>query len=719
MSINKNNKRAIHEEEDDEEELFQPIIPDSLKSRFAPAIMAKLVSRQKERAPGPNEFQVLGIFDHYEVSREVDGKKTNVEMSVVPKRSMQERIFMKDGKEEKKKLPERLVMRVRYISGTEVDEKVVNMEDGNTRVFAAVGFQPDAAKWFEDLHNKKVTYSGKFPIAEIMNDEGHLIQARWVTLNKHQMYKMKVGDTGPMIENDKGELPNVFRRKTEEGIPLISSHVPVKFNKCEVSQFICTRKADDGHIEPVVYTTFACKGGATLSREHDPRKPLSERYHDQEDKDQHNMIPIADYKKGHPKSYNGYFYMKAPAYQSPVPSKRGVTVQVAQVDDLNDFIYVTKDGESFPRVTMRGAVVQWEGDPDDPKRETYSVNLSSRGDQWRALGITDPEHFARIMLANPVWVHCETSLYERKTLNAEANQPLIKGPTAEELAKDETLAWMSGYYTWGIEKAVFDMMRYLPVMGLKVSREWVDKEFSRYIGTQGVGEDKRPALHMTPPDPTKQNPLHEGSYSVISLGNGKQQNPNDKKSPPRCHGYAGDVYEMLEGRDFYVIVSHTITDDERKQYCGRRKNPANVEEWIETLKTTGDGIFYWIYALDPKASAYVPTKRKKVVPEPVPVEEEEDQGEVEPMDELPDEELAHVEPEPEPESEPEEEEEVVEEEEEEEEEVVVQEEEEEVEEEEEEEMEIEEESEPTPPPSPPKKKKAAPKKVAKSVRKKK
>lgn len=744
MSNNKNNnKRKIESSHpegagaDDEEQ--QIIMPASYKNRFAVKNMNTVVAHQKERAAGAGEFVISGTFDHYEVQREVDGKKTNVHMDVCPKRVSNDVTVKKDGKEETKKIPERLVMRIRLNGGTGDDDKSVVLPDGNIKVFAAVAFQEKADEWFTDLHNGKVQYTGKFPISEVMNDEGHKIQARWVQLNKGQIYKIKCGDSGPLKATEQ-EQPNVFRRTTEDGMPLVSKHVNLKFAKCEVSQYICIRKMDDGRTEPTVYTTLSCKGGVRLAHDHDPYKPLSERYHDQEDKDAHNMIPVKALANGTHISNNAYFYMKHPVYQTPSPSGKGVTIQMAPVDDLKDFYYVTKDGEGIPKVTMRAMVVQWKGSPNDPTDETYSINLLSRGDQWRYSGITDGEYFAHIEKANPIWAHCECKLWYSSVIKADANQPIIRGPTDKELRDDETLSYMQtgGYYTWEIENIVFDMGRYLPVMGLPVSRKWVEKEFSRYIGKMGEGEDERRTLFMTPPDPTKLNPLHQGSHYVISMGNGAQQNPKDKKSPPRCHGFSGDVFEAIDGAfTFYVLTSHTYTDEERRQYCGRRKDPKVVEKWIDELKATDDGIFYWIYAYNEKANEYLPVKKakKEVVSLSPPQGEEEEEDGPQPMDELPEGEIKHEEPEPEPASL--EEEEIEEEEEipasggeEEPEEMEIEEEEEEEVpasdggEEEPEAMEIEEEEEekePTPPPSPPKKKKTPvkTKKVVKTVTKKK
>lgn len=182
------------------------------------------------------------------------------------------------------------------------------------------------------------------------------------------------------------------------------------------------------------------------------------------------------------------------------------------------------------------------------------------------------------------------------------------------------------YYEFIVQQVTPDYLRYFRTSGLRVSRDFVEHEFSDYISENK--KTKATTLVLKQWKEEKRNPLHalHGLRSaVLSLGNGQPAPIIDGVQPKLAstegyyHGCSGDVTHILspDGRyQFYVLCSRMPeTDAELTQLhnvegCG--------DDWmmeqIQRAAETKTPFFYWIFAVDTQARSSQPTSVPNVKP---------------------------------------------------------------------------------------------------------
>lgn len=355
-----------------------------------------------------------------------------------------------------------------------------------------------------------------------------------------------------------------------------------------------------------VYPDFNCKGGVWISEDYDPNMARSERLHDMEDKDAHQMVPIREWreKKQLPPT-SAYFYVKNRSTFVPAgtinPEAKGVTI-VRRVDQESKLVneksfYYEKQGEKVPIFNMGFDLWQWRHGDADRKRHRYVVNVRTDGDiQWRQFGIPDQEAYGMIMSANPqIPIHVYAKLWEESTLKHPANDPReLENPNPKKGTEN-----IVGYYNYGNATLTPDFLRYFKASGMRVSQDFVLQEFDNWATITKAG---RKELKLTPIEPEKRNPLNsQGIHSaVIALGNGKLLNPDAKtdeeREKGRYHAFWGNAISLFEGNhDFYVLISRLLSDQEKANLTGPRAQYA--DDFLRAFKSPPINGYYWIYAV--------------------------------------------------------------------------------------------------------------------------
>lgn len=563
--------------------------------------------RQDTRVEKEGEVQLDGVFKSYAVYDTGLGK--NVEQDTPPDKKFNK---TKDGN---KQYRAQLTTEAQVLSLTVVQgqcERLPNGEDG-WRILSKVTYNEkdgeNVKQWLLDHHDSfyNGSYTGDFPVGEYIDTEGVFVEYKWVKVYPKSISKVKVNDSDEVI----------FRKRVngkDSGPYVVSPFTPLRFYKCSASHFVTLRKDEDGTFTPRGYTSFSAKG-VELSETHDPSLPVSERLHRMENKDVHNMIPVVELKKGSAISHTVYFY--AGRYKSPNGTPTGVHIFKLPVNRLEDFAATFKD-ETKAIHTIRLSVFQWKGDPGT-HREMYSVKIISReGELWKNYGITDPNHYYRILCAtHTIPVHVTADLWKNNVVDSEANNP-------ETLNNREDLKEMCGVYTYGCKSLTVDYINFYKTgQAHRISPARVEREFNRFSSTNNTTGE--PEITLKPTLENKQNPLNgenPTTVAVFALGNGQVDDPQSKRAKPLYHAYDGDLYEVFEDSVFFVLTSHIMSKEELMLVQQESKGDALLNEWIEKEK-----VFYWIFGIRKKHLISIPQSSKKIEPQKKRPTQEEEEGE--------------------------------------------------------------------------------------------
>lgn len=594
---------------------------------------SKVKNRQDQKAPSDGEIHVSGIFIGFPVLRDVDNRKTTVEMTEPPERQWGKKIA--DGTP----FPKPLKVHLNLNHLTPVPGFVEELEDGQGwRVMVECGFDKDAKAFL--LANYQAYYKGvdesfhkmKVPMSEFIDEKGVLCTHRWVTLRHKNTYKAEVSDS----ENC------VFRARVngeKTGPLLITPRTELTLTKCKFTQWIrltTSEKDDEAEIDLQGWTTISCRGTVRISERHDPNMPMSERVRRQEHPDVHSMIPVVDLAKGVSPPRWKSFMMFQSEYESPHGSPEGITFMSLDPKSLGDFIS-TYNNETQVKTIYRGLMFQWKHSPDTSNVQVYSVKASNYRDGWRSFGITDPDHYAHIMLANPIWSFAEVTLWRGDTLKQEENQIMIHPEQKQQHQEDDDeMSQLKGYYTWSIDSLTANYLGMLPRLGLAVSSAWVKEKFADFIGTKGKGDKTRTTMEFKPLDTKTPNPLHEKDLDspVISLGNPKVDNPDADTPKPLYHAFNGDFWPRIDKVDFYVLTSHKLKDGEEEFYGQRANGDFSASEKFLNHIIEDEQVYWWLFAVNRDALKYVqqaaePVAKKAVTSDTAVVQDAEpmDDGE--------------------------------------------------------------------------------------------
>lgn len=550
--------------------------------------------RQNMRAAEEGEVVMKGVFKAY---LNFDGKK-NVEQDVPPPK------LMKKTRDEKKTYPAKLSHKTQVLHLTPVEGQCEPLPGGEKgwRIRAKLSYNEketeNAKQWLLDHYASFYDgkYQGSFPVGEYVNEEGELAEYKWIKVHERSIVTMKTADA----------QETVFRRHVDgkESNPyVVGPLTAMTYYKVTAEQFVTLRKESDesdAALVPVGYNSFVCKG-VQLSEDHDALLPTTERLHQLENKDVHNMIPMDRLRAGDPLPDTAYFWV-CHKYQSPQPCPTGISVFKLKADDLSEFIG-TYSEKTVVRHPMRFTLFQWKGDPGT-QREMYSVKttIPRESELWKQYGITDPQHYANILLANyTLPCHVYADLWKKQVLEAETNAP-------DMLNNKPELVQMRGFYTYGIKSLFVDYIEYWKRgMAHRISKDRVEREFKRFTTVNQDTEEKE--IHLKPVAEAKSNPLNgerPANAPVFALGNGQVEDPQARKAKPLYHAYDEDLCPRLEDSEFFVLTSYALNHDEVQLVQDPKRGDEMLDKLIEEHK-----VFYWMFGirkkyLSPKVAAPVP-----------------------------------------------------------------------------------------------------------------
>lgn len=626
------------------------ISPEMMQDVAASAYLIK--KRQDTRASKDGQFTVSGVFKAYKCqTRDSANKITSTFYGDTPPK----RHFIPSKTTPGQSFPAPLCMQIQVTNISPIPGVVELLEDGSGfRMLHELSYQSNEPKaWFEahfwEYYDQK--FKTRIPMETYIDPEGNILETKWVNIHFGSIVTMEVPDP---------DDNTIFRKKTPQGLLEVGPLSKLTFTGCIAKQNITMRDERDGENQqedqpqeeqavpaaedaataptpaapaatvskvrtrvPIGYNSINCKGQASLSDDHDPNMPVTERMHRNVPKDVHHMIPIEKLRTGAPCSYNFQIY-STKKYQSAIRGPnavkedgQGISLFKLPVDDIKDFyrVYDSKETVSY---ASRLNVFQWIGQPNT--NEKYSAKMVCKKDNeaWRAFGITDPVSYGYIAHANPdipSWT--DVALWKGPTLKMESNKP--------ETIHDNPALWnIAGHYTYGIEKMWIDFIRYYPQRALQVSKDWATNEFGMWMATNNM--TGKTVLTLEKRDPTKLNPLHSAGLAspVIALGN-KLVDPNDIEQKPLNHAVTGDIWPIMDKCEFFVLTSHRITAgevvdnvptvNEFGPYCGDTATASQEErDAFVTKLIEKDKVLYWVYAIKKDIlEKYVPG-RKGTIP---------------------------------------------------------------------------------------------------------
>lgn len=546
--------------------------------------------------------------------------------------------------------------------GPEIPGLCEALTDGKPgwRVMAKVKYFKQGEDYLRECKEKAWRVAGErgeYPpelqaVRDFITADGTLINQKWLRDAPGDQIKMKLRDG----------KDNIFRQENPDqpGMLLVQPSTPLILPNVQAVVWVDCKEDEETLPLPegapkdakpekrkvkrlIAYNTYECKGKASVAPDYDKNMCLSERKHANNDASKHQMVPIEEFaSRTRIPPASAYFYV-APWYVTPWipsgnPNAQGISMHRDHCME-GDFSY-TFGEETTHNLVIRLNVFQWHGRPSISTDERYVVKLvCTARDKDRicgSYGITDLEAYEAIQAANlALPVHIEAKLWEGPTLGHPSNAPDV-------IRASDAVATVRGYYVYGIGEAVPDFLRYFRgPRSLKVSRDWVLKEFANWHTKNVAG---RESLFFTPAedkvDRVRRNPVNVFGGDkgvVVALGNGQLKNPNDLRSAPLYLGYAGEAMTLFTGiHDFYVLISHTLNDEEAACWAGPNPTAAPfADALIDTLKQAAKGaekkFHYWIYALRKDAKRAPPKPRPQPFVAPTPAANPEQQAPASPL----------------------------------------------------------------------------------------
>jgi hypothetical protein len=457
--------------------------------------------------------------------------------------------------------------------------------------------------------------------------DGTLINQKWLYTAPGDEIRMKLRDG----------KQNIFRRDNPDqpGVPLVQPSTPLFLSNVQAVVWVTCKEEMETLPVPegsppdtkpvtrkvkrlVAFNTYECKGNASVSPDYDKNMCLSERKHSTNDAAKRQLVPIEDFRSGiQSPARSAYFYV-ASWYTTPWipggdPNAHGITMrrdQPVDADFSSEF-----NNERTATCVIRFNLFQWSGRPHTQERYIVKLVCAAKDKDriWTSYGITELEPYEEIIKANPeLPVHVEARLWESPTLNHTGNQP-------DTIRATEDVATVRGYYVYGIGELVPDYLRYFHgPRGLKLSREWVLKEFANWHSNLATG---RETLLFTPAAPVvekvRRNPVNvfNDKGVITALGNGQLSDPSDLRSPPLYLAYNGEAMTLFAGRhEFYVLISHHMTAEEAASWAGPTPTAAPYADgYIDNLRASAAiakrDFYYWIFAVLKDAKRAKPKPR--------------------------------------------------------------------------------------------------------------
>lgn len=505
-------------------------------------------------------------------------------------------------------------------------------------------------------------------IRQCVGRDGKRIDEMWTNVSRGESVRFKAPDHTPK--------DNLLRSKTPSGAFAVQQSTPLIFNHVVPTIYVTF---DDGatsqqHQQSVSSTgvpalpptgaigasagpaagakkkeaslgmifCYECKGSVLL-RDNKEAADLcaSERMHFMRSKDTHQLVPIHLVRAGTKEVAKSVYFFVPPRYitrwnpEHPEfwpKGSQGISLfrNTLQLSDLKSNPSQQGDVNYYFAVDL--AVFQWQDRANT--KERYVVNARVRRDNdtiWRQWGITDGDAYAAIMLANQdIPFHAILNFWKKATMERPANDP-------KEMNRVEGTENIRGYYDFIVDQIVPDYLRYFRNRGMRVSRDFVGREFENWgtifakTKTTMISLQTYDKPHARENPLALENPLHalQGlSSAVVSLGNGQPPPalgagwPELSIKEGYYHGCKGDITPLLapgERYHFYVLTSRPLLEEERAKYCGPNASEKVADDWlmqqIERAATSQSPFYYWLFAVDTQAKmAKSPQETIKATP---------------------------------------------------------------------------------------------------------
>jgi hypothetical protein len=614
-----------------------------------------VTGRKKAISAKDGQIVLEGKLTHFLEATGTGQAVRNVPRDTVPP------YYTKPTRDGKKTYPGPIRMQVSLTHLSSEEDKCIKRVDPVTgtveySVRVSLNYFKEASDFLES--KREFIWSHEDPdslyLRDYINADGTSPSSKWMTFTEGTAIQITTPDSKGNVFREL--IPNTSTAMVQLGAPLrfvnveAEAHIGMREEEQEIEGQLDAEGKPMRHkvkrLSP--HFKFNCKTKAALCEDYDPLLCYTERLHETEPKDRHNLAPIADFRKNQsciPST--AYFYL-APWYMtkwSPAqvdPTLQGVTLVREKESTPENFHRVKHDESEVTAMKFGFTLYQWTGRPHkDEKYDVQVIDTDKRMTNWLSFGITDKHEYANILSTNlDLPIHLTANLWAGSVLQNDAND-------LDKINNRGEVANMRGYYTYGVTKATPDYLRYFKTRGLRLSPNRVEHEFRGAISFNSSGTKR---MQLTPLD-QRVNPINIGGLSgaMLSLGNGKMEVGASGEEFSLNHAWKGNLLLLLEANehDFYVLMSKQVPESERAQYAGPDGEYADA-----LLDERDKDLSYWIFAVrkDAKMGAsFVPPKPKKEEEEEVKVKAPpsppkgkrgRDESEGDPMDSPPTQKLA-------------------------------------------------------------------------------
>lgn len=609
-------------------------------SQTSRATAAVVKQKQQQKAPKDGQIMLACTLQNYLAKTVENGQNKNVPVDIVPA------TVMKTGVQDPSKTwPDSINMSVRLDALTPIDgmvERAIDPKTGETKyrvLFEIIhmGKKKDTFKFLEE--NAEHVYTHNDPTSVMLRNfvtfEGVPTDKYWAELYpdstikvtapdrpKNNVLRERISSDSPVYKVQPGAPLCLYNVIAKAYVSLNTNPRPSSESDENPSAAGAAAEGDETTLSPDlrVYLKMECKGYVTLGEDYDPFMERSEREHATKAKDVHQLVPIERFRENtNSVPRIGYFYASG-GYQTKYDPKKGadqkgvcIVREAAEEHNQLDMSNFLRTQAQLPWLKVNLDVFQFFGQVSADNYDRYRVELitkKSDTDLWRIFGINDPTVYGAIMVANrQLPIHLEGDLWASSVLSAPSNAA----------DKVHEMNRMQGFYTYIIKTAVPDFVRYFKREGVRVTSDWVEREFQAACVVTGKGQKK---IDLKIREGTKLNPLNVAGPlgNVMALGNGTTlPNPVTGEDEGMHHAWQGNLLPILERNEhsFFVLMSHPMTDEERGRY-GQGEEGTPADEWIDALRQADASIYVWIYAVRKDAKMapdyYLSKKKQQQLP---------------------------------------------------------------------------------------------------------
>lgn len=453
-------------------------------------------------------------------------------------------------------------------------------------------------------------------ICSVTNEDGELKTHVPHCMKRGEEYNLRVKDEAP--KEGEAPKPSVFRRTrpNQPNKPLVLPYTSLRISRL-VPEYSLSYKEEDGTLSG--FLNLNAVGKIIMTESNTADLCESEILHVNMNPYAHQLVPVSDLRARTVKDPREmYYYIKAGVLQTPFlpsnidPQSQGVSISrlVVPVPPAKFLAAGDVPLTTLPPISI--VVKQWFGAPAVSRMcvclDEYALDAMVLKKDLdivsRAYGIYNPKAFAAIMSTqfsdtrDAVFVPCHVigEFFRSATLGNNNNESHVIN------SGDADADHIRGYYKIIVKKLVPDFLRYFKRRGVRVSQEFVEREFAPFMDrSERLGRFLPLKVHTLAGQnmpSVREWEARDFGADVIPLGCGRMDSTGKF---PTHHGITcANAISIFDGsRDFFVLMSHTPTSEEvGTHYAGDNAPPA--DEWIDKLRQS-PGFEFWIYAVSKKA----------------------------------------------------------------------------------------------------------------------